>query len=328
MRIEGQERQQKDGTTYLPEYVRTLWRKRYFVLLPLLLSGFISVIGVRFIKPVYMSSSLILMENKNYLSDEVPQLVPLEERRQAIDEETLAKITSEIQSSDFLDLVIDHLGVGNSPKLIASAREEQRDKYPSLSVEELVARRLRELLVNKVEVSLAGPGMFEISCFDYSPETCYLLADAVTSLFIESQQREQLRGLQQASEFSDEQIQVYKARLEASEAELEQIQNKITRLALQSNPVGETSSEYAEEFGGEANLRHAEILKEQLDIQVAELEGGVDKTRERLVDLVGRVPTNAAVSEDGAVRELRSTLNSQRLTQLRLELASSGVTRD
>lgn len=321
MKVRDENQQARDSAAGLSEYLRVLWRKRYFVLVPVVLSGMISVVGVRFLKPVYMSASVILMEDKSYLNQEVTSIVSVEDRRAAIDEETLSKLTGEVTSSVFLDQLIDQLGLASNPAVIAAAERDQSEKYPHLSTNELVRRRLRGLISNKIEVTLAGPGMFRIACYDYSTEACYMLADAVGNLIVESNQRRRLSGLKRASEFSDEQLRIYKVRLEESEARLEELQGRITRLAVESNLVGE-SSRYGEEVGGEANLRAAETLKEQLDIEVNELEAVVSKARERLLNLVGRVPDDDRMRSDPEVRKLSLSLNSLRETQLRLSLAS------
>ncbi len=326
MRVQTDNETTKHAGTSFPEYLRVLWRKKYFVLIPLALSGAISIVGVRFLKPIYMASSVILMEDKSYLNKEVAPIVSVEERRAAIDEETLAQLTGEIQSSDFLDQVIERLGLAQNPGLIAAANAERKTHLAYLSVDEIVARRLRGMLQNKIEVTLVGPGMFRISCFDYSPETSFVLADAVANLVIDSFQRKRLRGLQQASEFSQEQLQLYKLRLEESEHRLEDLQNEKTKLALESNPVGEATREYAEEFGGEANLRYAEALHEQLDIRVEELHSIMQRIRDRLQKVLGSLPDDERVKDDPEMRTLTSSLNSLRESQLRLELGARGMT--
>ena len=325
MKIREDNQPSRDSATAFSEYLRLIWRKRYFVLIPLVLSGLIAIVGVRFLRPVYMSASVISMEDKSYLSEEVASIVSTEERRAAIDEETLAKLTGEVKSSVFLDRLIEQLGLANNPGLVAAAERERTTKYPHLSARELVHRRLRALIVNKVEVTLAGPAMFRIACYDYSTEACYRLADAIANLIIESHQSKRLEGLKRASEFSDEQLQIYKTRLEDSETRLEELQSRITRLALESNPVGESTRKFAEEFGGEANLRSAETLKEQLDIDVRELDGIVSKTRERLMSIVGRVPDDERMRNDPEVRKLALGLNSLRETHLRLTLGARGA---
>lgn len=327
MKVRDENQQARDAASGFSEYFRVLWRKRYFVLVPVVLSGMISVVGVRFLKPVYMSASVILMEDKSYLNQEVTSIVSVEDRRAAIDEETLLKLTGQVTSSVFLDELIDQLGLASNPNVIAAARRDKSEKYPHVSTDELVRRRLRGLIANKLEVSLAGPGMFRIACYDFSTDACYMLADAVANLIVESNQRKRLEGLKRASEFSDEQLKIYKTRLEESEARLEELQGRITKLAVESNLVGE-SSRYGEEVGGESNLRAAETLREQLDIRVNELDAVVSRTRERLVGLIGRVPDDDRMRSDPQIRKIALNLNSLRETQLRLSLASRGLRSD
>jgi len=153
-----------------------------------------------------------------------------------------------------------------------------------------------------------------------------MLADAVTDLFVEAQLKKQLRGLQIASEFSDEQLTVYKERLERTERTLEETRNRLTSLALRGNPVGETSKEYAEEFGGESNLRYAETLLSELDVTVAELENTVGRIEGRLVELLGELPKGDRLREQSEIRTLEASITAHRETQLLLELGSKGVT--
>jgi uncharacterized protein involved in exopolysaccharide biosynthesis len=324
-RLDHKEASRESGSAAL-EYWRILWRKKYFVLIPVVVASLITVVGVRFLKPVYKSSALIRMEDQTYLTEEVAQFLSMQERRQAYDEETLARIRAEIQSTGFIDQVIGHLGLAENPRSIAQAQLLQQTQYPDISVDELLQRRLKDILTSKIKVELVGPGIFEIACHDYSPQTCYLLANAITTLFIDSQRDKQMRGLSEAGEFSDEQVEIYKTRLEASELELQSVQDRITRLALQGNPVGEASKEYQEEFGGESNLRYAEALQEQLAIRAAELENIIDRTRRRLIETLGALPTSAALSQDSELVKLKSSLIAHRQTTTRLDLGARGVT--
>lgn len=326
MRRIDSEDTRRDSGTVLTEYWRVMWKKRHFVLIPVVLAAVITVVGVQFLKPVYKSSSLIRLEDPNYVAQELSEFLTIEERRQAVDEETLARIRAEIRSSGFVDQVVNHLGLARNPESIERAEELRDRRYPNMPVEEILHRSLRDVLTNKIQVSLEGPGLFEIACRDYSSRNCYLLADAVTTLFIDAQRQKQLRGLEEASEFSDEQLEVHRKRVEASELELRRVQDRMTQLALQSNPVGETAVRYQEEFGGESNLRYAETLKEQLDVGIAELQGIIERTRERLTGAIAVPLTNGAIMDSAELRKLTDNLTAYRRTQLRLELGARGVT--
>lgn len=324
-RIDNEDRRQSSGVN-LSEYWRIIWKKKAYLAIPVILAGVVTVLGVQFLKPVYKSASLIRLEDPNLVAPELAEFLTMEERRQAVDEETLARIRAEIRSSGFVDQVVDYLGLDENPQAIDRARELKESRYPDLSVQEILRRNLREILSNKIRVSLEGPGLFEIATYDYSPRTCYQLASAVTTLFIDAQRQKQLRGLEEAGEFSDEQLEVYKERLENSERQLEDVQSRITDLALQSNPVGETSKQYQEEFGGESNLRYAETLKEQLDVTISELEGVIARTGQRIRTGTSATLPDNLLRTNSDLNKLINTLIRYRETQLRLELGNRGVT--
>lgn len=303
--------QKSDSKFHLGEYWRIVWRKKFLVLVPLLLPVIVASIGVRFLVPVFASSSVIHLENTKFMAREMEQLVQLQDRRRMHDQEALAQIESELGTSGFINQLITRLGMNSNPDLVRWAQKQHQEKYPDLSVDELIQRRLHSYLAKKIKVESTGPSMFKISCFDFEPETAYTLADAVTYLFIERQQRKQLDGLQDVSDFSDEHLVVYKERLETSERELDSYKRTLNQSKVEANPVGEH------------NIRDAETLKKQIDIEVANRETVLGRIRENLVALFGTIPENGPVWGDGGFITLKNRLIAQRETQLLLQLAST-----
>lgn len=295
----------------LGEYWRIFWRKKFLVLVPLLLPVIVASIGVRFLVPVFASSSVIHLENSRFMAREMEQLVQLQDRRRMHDREALAQIEAELGTSGFLNQLIMRLGMDTNPDLVRWAQAQHQSKFPDMSVEELIHRRLRGYLSKKIKVENTGPSMFKISCLDFEPETAFTLADAVTSLFIERQQRKQLDGLQDVSDFSDEQLVVYKERLDASERELDDYKRMLNQRKVEANPVGER------------NIRDAETLKMQIDIEVKNRETVLGKIKENLIALFGTIPANEPVWGDDGFNTLKKRLIAQRETQLLLQLAST-----
>ncbi len=316
MRPVAQESQTTNQGFNLTEYWRILWRKKHFVLIPTLLAGVIAVIGVRFIAPVYRSSSLISIEDQSYLSREVEQLanVSASARRRLEDEDTLAKIEAELRSTAYLNQLIERLGLADDPDLIAAARADQATTYPDQSVEDLVLLRLRGRLKNKFKVKLTGPAMFKISAYDYSPDACYVLANAATNAFADYQRAKQLRGLEEAGEFGEEQLAVYKQRLEESELKLERLNKRVARWRAEDNPVSEQS------------LRYAETHKQQLILRIRDIEDIISGVRGRLNSLIGVVPNNQDIWDDPQLVDIWDGLIANRETVLRLELEGRSVT--
>jgi hypothetical protein len=260
--------------------------------------------------------------------EDVPQLMSIEERRLALDEEILARMQAEIKSGEFLDRLIRHLGLADNADLVAAAQIDRETLFPDLTLDELVYRRLRDALMGKIEVTTSGPGLFRIAAFDHNPETAYIMANAIIDLVLETQRIKELKWLREASEFSDQQLEVYKARLEETEREFERVQSELTTMALQKNPVGETSLRYAGALGGESNLRYAETLKEQLETVVTNREGIVDKITDRLTEQFGKIPRTTEMWNDPELQSMERRLTAFYETQLVLQLGARGVTAD
>lgn len=324
-RVEDIDNNGKNNGADLSEYWRILWKKKYFVMIPVVLAGVITVIGVQFLKPVYKSAALVHLEDSNLMANELAEYVTVEEKRQMLDEETLQKIRAEITTSGFIDQVVARLGLDENPVAIERAKELRDSRYPDMPVEDILRRNLREVISNKIKVRLDGPGIYEIACYDYNANNCYLLANAVTTLFLDSQRQRQLKGLEEAGEFSDEQLQVYKQRLEQSEADLQDVQDRITALALQNNPVGESSKRYQEEFGGESNLRAAETIKAQLDVAINQTDEVIARTRKRIAEATDKQLNTGIFDRDASLHKALASLIAYRETQLRLELTARGA---
>jgi succinoglycan biosynthesis transport protein ExoP len=296
---------------HLGEYWRILWRKKFLVLLPLLLPVIVTSIGVRFLVPVFASSSVIHFENSKFMAREMEQLVQLQDRRRMHDREALARIESELGTSGFLDQLIIRLGMDTNPDLVRWAQSLHSEKYSGLSAEELIHRRLRGYLVKNIKVENTGPSMFKISCLDFNPETAYALTDGVVNLFIERQQKKEMDGLQDVSDFSDEHLAVYKERLDESEKALDSYKRMVNQRKVEANPIGDH------------NIRDAETLKKQIDIDVANKQNALGRIRENLVALFGSSPPNEPIWSDGEFGKLKARLIAQRETHLLLQLAST-----
>ena len=313
MRSLSPRQDQNESKVDFSQYWRIVWRKKYLVMIPLVLSGLISTIGVRFLSPVYESSSVIRVQHRDFLTKEVAEFIQIQQRRRMQDFDFIARLESELMSSSFLDQLIHRLGVANNPALIASAEIAKRTRFPTMNTGEIVRLTLRGRLRNKFAVENVGPGMFRISCFDFNPESCYLLANAVTNLFIELQEKRQLAGLEEAGEFSEEQLAVYKARMDESARKLESVNARLTGAAVDSNPVDRL------------NLTYAQSTRQQLDIQVREGEAVIDRISGNLTTKFGSIPLRTTVWDDSELQKLKNSLVENRRAQLLFELGKKRI---
>jgi uncharacterized protein involved in exopolysaccharide biosynthesis len=292
----------------LGEYVRVLWRKKYFLIVPLLISVVVSNIGVRFLVPEYESSSVIRLGDASQVQSEVNRFVQTDFRRR--ESEFGAQLEADILGSAFLDELIRRLGMDQDPELIEIAAYERESLYPGISTEELVMRRLRNFLKRRIKIDREGPNMYRLAYADANPEACYVVAEAITRLYIEMQRRQTMRGLQEVSQFSEEQLAVYKERLDRSERELATFQERLAAPNAATNPINQT------------NIAHAERVHADLNLTLNSAEDTLERIRAQVASALASVPDGERVFRDPEVRKLESDLTLRRESELLGELSA------
>ena len=272
-------------------YWKVFWRKKFYIIVPLLLSLVIAVLGVRQLTPVYESSTLVSAEEQNILAGTMSRYVtPVENRRQDQNRRFQAMIETRVMSREFLESVIMDLGLLRSYKLKTSA--SGNGEVEGLSEEELKIRILTGTLRKKIGVRMTMPGFFSISILDSDPGTAHVLASKVSDKYIEVTQQAKLQGLRQAGAFSDEQLAIYKEKLEDAEREFDQVRRELATTSAGTNPINVT------------NVHVAEARVKSLGAQVGRNEMDLNRVRERLSTVFGMIPSTERIATDEALTNI------------------------
>ncbi len=312
MRNVTQQKEQEPGFHLdLGNYARILWRKKYFLLVPLAIAFIVASVGVRFLVPEYESSSLIRIGTPS-TSGEMDQLTGVRGGRGGRDDKTKKQLETDLLGSSFLNDLIKKLGIDRDPEVIAKA-EITHQQYPALSTEEIVFRRLREFLKKRIKVDDSGAlGTFRLVYSDPNPDACYVIADAITQLYIDTQRKQTMTGLRDVQEFSQEQLTIAKDRLDKSERELADFQERIASVVVSTaNPVGAT------------NVAIAEKLRTDLDLTVRASESTLSKISQRIAGALGSMPSGDAVARDPETAKLVNELGVRRENELLIEISGS-----
>ena len=301
----------------LTEYARVLWRKKHMLVVPLFCCALVAYVGAKFLAPVYESSVVLRIENERVLNQQVAQIIQTQTqaRRRLRDAEMLTRLRADLMSGNFLDHLSLLLGFHKDPGLIRSAQraKELQTVTQDVSVEALVLRSLRGVLRKKIQVERVGPGLFQVSYLDANPEACYIVADAIVKLYIEEQAKMKIIGLREVSDFSDEQLAVYKERLDNTERLLQEFQRRTSQQILVSNPVGD------------ANIGAAETLLRQLEIEAADGQHVVDGVKAKLMEHINFVPPQNLIQGDPSVNNMANELITQLDAELLAELQGGGT---
>jgi uncharacterized protein involved in exopolysaccharide biosynthesis len=177
-------------------------------------------------------------------------------------------------------------------------------------------RRLVRILREKIAVRTTLPGFYSISVLDSDPETAHVLASKISDKYIEVTQQAKLQGLRQAGAFSDEQLAIYKEKLEDSEKELDRVRRELATTSSGTNPINST------------NVHVAEARVNSLGAQVVKNEMGLNRVRERLANVIEMIPSTDRISTDETLNYLELQIMADTEERILQELAGNddGVT--
>ena len=278
-------------------YWKIFWRKKYYFFVPIALSLAISIAGVRMLTPLYQSFTLLSIEDKNILEQTMGRYITgVEERSREMNMRYGAIIETRLQCRGFLESVVKVLGLNRSPELLQAMRQMNGVDVEGAELENLLMRRLVFMLREKISIENPNSGFFRVGVYDTDPKTAYLLARTISEEFIESMRQARLAGIRQAGAFSDEQLAIYKEKLEASERELTDVRREMMDRNVESNPVN------AE------NLHYAEALKNSLTADIEQNEIALNRVRSRLISIFDLVPSTDKLADDETVLNLENRL--------------------
>lgn len=215
---------QKAAQFDIRRYLEIFWKRKFLVMVPaaLVIGATVFYVSYR-MPPSYRASASIMFKEKPRFIRSVEGYI-VEEKPQT----RLGAIRTRIHSREFLDRVITSLGMDNDPEVRARA-ERMKEKFPDVSLEELVTRTLVSRLRRMVSVrgERGNPDIFRIEVVAPDPDLAARLANTVADLFVEERRTAQMQSLRSASNFAVEQLAAYRRKLEESERRLRQYEQML-----------------------------------------------------------------------------------------------------
>ncbi|MBI3597380.1 MAG: hypothetical protein HY203_09535 [Nitrospirae bacterium] len=261
-----------------------LVRRRWYVIIPFLLSVTMSVVLCFELPKIYKSTTLILVEQQKVPEDYVKSSVSV-----SIDER-LNTIQQQIMSRSLLQSVIDEFRLYT---------KERKRKTP----EEVVDTMRKNIVVDVVRGG-RNIDAFSITYEGADPKTVMLVTNKLAALFIEANLKEREEFVQATSAFLDTELRGVRADLEAQETKIREFKQKY---------MGELPEQIT------TNLRTLDRL--QLEQQT--VHEALSKDKELRAALLEKNSKLVALNPDQVMTEAVKDINpvQLRLTQLRADLA-------
>jgi len=228
----------------LRDYWKVLLRRKLVLIIPFLTVTLVSFGGSFLLPRQYKSSTIVLISESRLLSRPLENLVPgttpgrspREER-----EQRLATISNQITSTGFLRRLIYNLNLNQNPGVINKAKSI-KSKFPEISQEELVEKILIGQLRKNISVGFRGENLVEITVYSDKPKLGAEMAKNLAQIFIDESLRYDLLGIRGALDFSDEQLAIYKKKLEEAEDRLREYKEKTLKSFVDESIASDTNS--------------------------------------------------------------------------------------
>jgi polysaccharide chain length determinant protein (PEP-CTERM system associated) len=273
------------------EYLSNLvWQKRFHIFIPLI-GSLIAGLSMAYLLPkVYEARTLILVEPQRVPGEYVRAIVPQDIRAR------IGTITQQIMSRSNLENVIEKFQLFSGPQ---HQKMYMEDKLEAL----------RDQISVRVSRAHGGADAFAITYRAGVPETVMQVANALSTLFIESNLQVREEQAQGTSSFLDDELEAMRTKLGRIESELQNYRQR---------HMGELPEQL------DSNLKFLETFRIQMDERKERLRN----ERNRLVAADNEIEQLKISMEQGR-REAPSTaagslesMGGSRLDQLREEYRS------
>lgn len=278
-------------------FLRMVWRRRLFVLIPVVFITSITMVGVRFMSPLYVSKAKLHVESRTRVNSELERRIVDEDKR-VRRKDQLTQVRTQLLNRDFLEGIVRELGLQNDPTILAKAKLSHDTRTPDVPTEEIAMRMLVRGLRDKLRVQTAEDNMFLVTVQDNDPESAYILAKVISRGFLNEVKRERMEKLEELFKFSSQQQRIYRQKVDDAEKELRDFQALLIREQNDGSPINV------------ANVGAARSQLNRLELDVDQAERRTDAARGVLRQVFDPLPDLRAVRADREVAALERRLRA------------------
>ena len=289
-----------EETVDLREYWQIIRKRKILIVLPFLTVLLIAVGGSFILTPSYESSTTVMIAQIELFSRSVKEIVPqvdMSRLSQQEMEQRLATIRNQIISSGYLRRLIYELGLDKSPDVVRLATKA-KGQFPDLSEQELRERILIESLRKKIRVGFKGENLVEITVYSNTPKLAADMARTLAQIFIEESLKYELFSVRGVLDFSDEQLTIYKKKLEESEDKLRRFKQETLKSSID------------DKIANQDNINEVASVKDATKLESSETEDEL-KFLKKSIESGAHTPILAYSDE-------LSSLNSDLFSQVKL----------
>ncbi len=214
----------------LRHYARTLWRRKFIALIPPIVIVAAAAVSVRFLPLKYRVSSTVMYEGRQRMSGALERyILPTSGAAPGGDVESASMMMGmKIRSPGFLSGVVKSLHLDDDPTMRSQEARILAQSAPGRTIEDEIMSRKIDWIRGMISIRGIGPGVYAISAEGGSPKFLYDLVLTIDEHLFNTARQELLSELKAASDFSTEQMEIYKQKLEESQRALQAYESRRT----------------------------------------------------------------------------------------------------
>ncbi|NMC42450.1 MAG: hypothetical protein GYA46_00905 [candidate division Zixibacteria bacterium] len=233
----------KETTIEIKDVLAVILRRRWLLVAPFVLVTVISFAGSFLMDKKFQSSTMVVIEQTQYLSKQLQAMVPGQEETRFSDAQRknfLIAIQNEIISSAYLQRLIDELNLGQDPAVVRKAQKLNVQR-PDVPVAALVYRILIEELRKNIQVDFNGENVVQITGESSDPAMAMEIATKLAEIFKDERLKREMSGVRGALDFSDEQLNIYRKNLDEAERRKAQFASEYIQNQLDESVSADTN---------------------------------------------------------------------------------------
>lgn len=304
----------------LREIVSIVVRRKWLIILPLVLITIVSYSATYFLEPQYESSTIIWIDKPSSVSRELLSIVG--ERRETREElqGRLLALETEITSKNYLLQLIRDLKLDEDPD-ITRAAYKAREKANDYSLEQIRDNLLVERLRGQITVSFHGWDQIKIRVTSVKPALARDMADQLARILEREKAKYEMEKILDNQSFTDMQLKKTEYYYSLALDSLNAAQARLSRLQLPANITSAENQAAISTAIEKTQMERADYARELGALKSRLEEFKISNTRLRYTDTIidHRTTIDGLVATYGNMME-RYALNEQSVIDVNIRL--------
>lgn len=217
------------------------WRRKWMIIIPMILVTAATFAGSYLITPEYESSVIVWMGNPVKLSNELQRLLGNGRQAMRTDRDRqleLRSLQNEITSTPYLGQLITILKLDQNPTLQERAAKAQV-LTPDISLEQIILDFLTTDLRERIAISYAGKDQIQITVHSIDANMSRDMAQNLGEIFITEKMKQELGSVRISQDFSYEQLARYERDLQDRIDEKTALERQYMQIQLDESVISD-----------------------------------------------------------------------------------------